>query len=407
LELLFSHLKQLPASSSSSASFGPPSLLDKPSVLRTLRSYQSSNLCTYFTMALGLLSLILLALFASGQYENSPVLYKNAPVMAAAPNNTLSLLQSDSVVSSMRAISPVFNSWATATQNVSGGVADGAPGGSGGGGAGSNTDLLNKTSVTIIIEKCVEATVVAKALGDWLLASQGLLAVYHAGEDLHALDDSANSTCQSLGESDVGFAHMKDLVCSPLNWRQYGSDHIGKYELCREPAGRTDFTLASCMSMLTDLHVSNLTATVLLGLTLPDLPASSQYSVAQNASGGADSRWLVTQYLNISRPWVQVVEMSAFNYYLQSAALTSACTTFSVINSMSLDFNKPPRSAAGQPQGPRGYDAQQQGGSPRVIHPMILFVLLLGSTGLFLIMQMLLSGFVAGSLNVYRKIKRL
>ena len=408
METFFQQLKEQPVFPASSATTAK--LFAKDRYVRELQSLQSTSLCTYFTMAFGVLSLVLLIIFATGIADSSPLFYIDAPPSQSPQRQQILNVQSKSILSSMESISPVFAAWASGagTAPLSNSTKSDDPpplpnrgGGGGGGGNGANGEILNRTSPQVLVEMCVDAQRVAKAMGDWLLYTQGLLEVYRnfGTQEIAAASTSANATCENV-RGDVGYAHLRSLVCSPLNFKVHGA-HVARYKMCQAGKGVADFTPSECQSMLTDLHASNLTATVLLGLLVDDVNAS-QYQVVDSLAGGGSvsaQQWSVTQYLRTSRPEVRVVEMSAFGYYGQAQTLASACALFSVVNQLSLDYSQPPDKAAG----PR---MEESDGSSKMMHPLMMLLILLGSSGLFMIIQVLLLSVGRVAQSAYARIKQ-
>ena len=92
--------------------------------------------------------------------------------------------------------------------------------------------------------------------------------------------------------------------------------------------------------------------------------------------------------------------MSAFGYYAQAQALTTACAMFGVVNQLSMDYSKPPDKAAGQ------RIPESEDGASKMMHPLMMLVILLGSTGLFMCIQMALLGLGRGAKQVYSRIKK-
>ena len=401
LEQFFTGLKETPVFPPSSSSTTTAKLFAKPRYVRELQSLQSTSLCTSFTMAFGVLSLVLLIIFATGIADSSPIFYKDAPPSQSPQRQQILNIQSRSILSSMESISPVFSAWSSGaglTPVNNGTKSDNPPPppSGGGGNTGANANILNRTSPQVLVEKCVDAQRVAKAMGDWLLYTQGLLEVYRnfGTQEVAAASDSANATCQNV-RGDVGYAHLRSLVCSPINFKAHGAQ-VARYKMCEAGRGVLDFTQSECMFMLNDLHQSNLTATVLLGLIVDDV-TMSQYRVIDNL--GPSQQWAITEYLSLLRSEVRVVEMSAFGYYGQAQSLASACALFSVVNQLSLDYSLPPDRAAG----PR---MEQSDGSSKMMHPMMMLVILLGSSGLFMIIQVVLYSMGRAVQGAYSRIKK-
>jgi len=253
--------------------------------------------------------------------------------------------------------------------------------------------------VSDIVYMCMRATQVSKAIGDWLLDSQGLLPIY-AGfgmQDLVSPSFDSVNTCSSLINA-VGFTHLRKLVCSPINILVHGL-FIESLPFCAADRGSHEFTSLICTQMLDQLHAANLTATVLLGLVVADQSTSQAFRVVNQTYNDSSP---ITQYLQPLQPAVRVVEMAAMGYYLQSSSLSSVCTTYSIINHFELDFQQQQQPAPGS----ANVSSEDTGASgARIMHPAVLLVVLVGSGGLIMIAQSVLFGMYQGSVLVYKRVK--
>ena len=410
MQTLFDSLKEMPSTSDSDSSRSKLSSLYSPAALARLRAIQSTGLSTWFNLFLGVVSLVLIMLYITGLADDTPLM-KDAPIDKAISHGrqSLLLLQSSSAVSTMTAISPVFASWALASSvnatnsssrvSVAGVSGPGGNGGGGGGRPGPST-IVSSASVSDIVFMCLRATQVSKAIGDWLLDSQGLLPLYanFGMQDLVSPSFDSASTCSSLTNA-VGFAHLRKLVCSNINLRVHGSV-IEPLAICAPEKGSRDFDPLMCREMLDTLHATNLTATVLLGLRVVDQSTADAFRVVNQTFNDSSP---ITQYLLPLQPAVRVVEMAAMGYYLQSSSLSSVCTTYSVINHLELDFQQQQQQGGGG--GPDVDNEDTSASGARMMHPAVLLVVIIGSGGLIMIAHALLFGVYTGGAMVYNKVK--
>ena len=417
MDTLWDTLKQMPPSTAVYSSRSKLSSLTNPAALAQLRAIQSTSLSTWFNLFVGVVSLVLILLYITGIADDTGLM-KDAPVDKAFGRGRMNLLQlqSSTAVSTMTAISPVFASWALASSgnvtNSSSSAAagvwagPGGGGGNGGGGGGGNngrpgeSTLVSSASVSDVVYMCMKATQVSKAMGDWLLDSQGLLPLYanFGLQDLVSPAFDSSSSCRSLTNA-VGFAHLRKLVCSSINELVYGR-LIQSLTFCAPEKGTRDFDALMCTEMLDTLHAANLTATVLLGLVVPDQSTAQAFVVVNQTFNDSSP---ITRYLLPLQPAVRVVEMAAMGYYLQSSALSSVCTTYSIINHFELDFQQ--QQQQGAPGRANGTTDDTGASGARMMHPAVLLVVLIGSGGLIMIAQSLLFGMYRGSVLVYNRMK--
>ena len=82
--------------------------------------------------------------------------------------------------------------------------------------------------------------------------------------------------------------------------------------------------------------------------------------------------------------------MSAFNYYLQALSLASTCNSYAMSNSQSIDYTMVPTSAvtAGtNTDTSTGSTDSSSSGNNSSIQPVVLFIIIIGAVGLFIIIQ--------------------
>ena len=410
MQTLYASLKEMPSASGTDPSRSRLSSLTNPAALARLRAIQSTSLSTYFNLFLGVASLVLIMLYITGLADNTPLM-KDAPIDKAISDGraSLLLLQSSSAVSTMTAISPVFASWALASANTTNSSSSAlagdmsALGGGGGGGGGGNprgdSTLVSSASVSDVVDMCLKATQVAKAMGDWLLDSQGLLPLYanFGMQNLVSPAFDSATTCASLTNA-VGFAHLRKMVCSDINQLVHGR-LIQSLTICAPEKGTRDFDALMCAELLDNLHATNLTATVLLGIVLSDQGAQQAFRVVNQTFNDSSP---ITQYLQPLQPAVRVVEMAAMGYYLQSSSLSSVCTTYGVINHLELDYQQQRHGGPWRANVSRD-DSSSSGA--RMMHPAVLLVVLIGSGGLIMIAHALIFGVYRGSAIVYKRVK--
>ena len=422
MQQLYASLRDMPSVAVDDSSRSKLAAITNPAALARLRAIQSTSLSTWFNLFLGVVSLVLITLYITGLADDT-ALMKDAPIDQAISHGrkSLMLLQSSSAVSTMTAVSPVFASWALAssTNSTNSSLSSSArtvsgPGGgssSGGGGSGGNNGrpgentIVSSASVSDVVFMCIRATQVSKAIGDWLLDSQGLLPLYanFGMQDLVSPAFDSAATCTSLTNA-VGFAHLKKLVCSIINQRVHGA-LIQSLAICAPEKGSHDFDSLMCRDLLDTLHTSNVTATVMLGLTVNDQSAAQAFRVVNQTFNDSSP---ITQYLQPLQPAVRVVEMAAMGYYLQSSSLSSVCTTYSVINHLELDFQQQQQGGGGgggAPGGPPPDSDDSSSSGARMMHPAVLLVVLIGSGGMVMIAHALLFGVYRGSAIVYNKVK--